>query len=98
MIFPETLKNITLYKLDLLLKKVIVDIYLQDSSEKSTLRIVDLNNKIFYVANKIYKNEEIEIEELKFVESLYNTHHPNTGSMDGELKNDFDFEEKYGEK
>jgi len=75
MILPEKLKNITLYKLDLLLKEMLVNIYLEKGLSGEN-EINKFSKKVLSITEKIQLNEDINNEELKFIESLYKTYKP----------------------
>jgi len=92
MILTNKIKEHTLYKLDRLLREVIVTTYLNNGCTDQCLNELDeLCVKIFIIAEKIYGDIHVEISDLEYVDTLYQLYEPVTGSFD-ELKTEFDFQ------
>lgn len=82
MILSDNIKKITLYKLDKLLREIIVQVYLKEGlTEQTSNKIYELTNKIHGIANKIYQNKNIELGDLMSMENLFGIFQPDTGSV-----------------
>ena len=92
MILTGKIKEETLYKLDRLLREVIIETYLLQGNTGEGLNQIDEHVcEITNVANKVHNNEDVSMEDLKFMDTQFRMYQPMTGSLDGELKVEFDF-------
>ena len=92
MILGNGIKFKTLYKLDRLLREVIVSTYLNKGMTDQSLNEVDeTSNRIYSIAENIYSDQNIEIGDLKFIEILYKMYQPTIGVADVDMVIGFEF-------
>ena len=91
MIISDNIKSITLYKLDRLVREIIVSLYLQKGSTDQCLNEMDENvEKVLNIAYKIKKHQDINFDDLKYIELQYQVFQPMIDSVN-DLKTEFQF-------
>lgn len=92
MILSIKIKEQTLYKLDRLLRQIIISTYLDYGKTDFSMNEIDRNsNNILRVAKKIHNDKDVIKDELETVDAQYRLIQPESGSVNGG-RNEFEFE------